>query len=99
MDIFRIQAVRNILELLLYYNEYPKIDKNLSDCNGGCCKNRNMQDNTSYIKRNGSKLQIDISVYDIEKCFDSLWIQDCINGIYLLMAPIKRGEVFRGSHS
>ena len=36
--IFRVQALRNILELLLYYAEYPKIDSKLTDCNVGCRK-------------------------------------------------------------
>ena len=86
--IFRVQAIRNILELLLYYDEYPKIDSNLTDSNVGCRKNRNIRDNIFVLQailndtRNGSKQQIDISVYDIEKCFDSLWVQDCINDIY-----------------
>ena len=30
---FRVQVIRNILELLLYNDEYPNIHSNLSDCN------------------------------------------------------------------
>ena len=41
---FRVQAIRNILELLLYYDEYPKVDSNLTDCNVGSRKNRNIRD-------------------------------------------------------
>ena len=86
--IFRVQALRNILELLLYYDEYSKIDSNLTDSNVGCRKNRNIRDNIFVLQailndnKNGSKEPIDISVYDVKKCFDSLWVQDCINDMF-----------------
>ena len=32
--------------------------------------------------RNGSKQPIDISVYDVIKCFDSLWVQECLNDMF-----------------
>ena len=59
--IFRVQAIRNILELLLYYDEYPKIDSNLTDSNVGCRKSRNICENIFVLQailndtRNGSK--------------------------------------------
>ena len=31
---------------------------------------------------NGSKEEIDIAIYDVDKCFDSLWLEECINDIY-----------------
>ena len=36
--VFRVQAIRNILELLLYYDEYPNIDSDLTDSNIGSIK-------------------------------------------------------------
>ena len=27
----------------------------------------------------GSKEALDISIYDAEKCFDSLWLEECVN--------------------
>ena len=30
----------------------------------------------------GHEKPIDLQVYDVEKCFDSLWLQECINDIY-----------------
>ena len=86
--IFRVQALRNILELLLYYDEYPKIDSTLTECNVGCRKSRNIRDNIFVLQailndtKNGSKDEIDISVYDVEKCIDSLWVQECINDMF-----------------
>ena len=86
--IFRVQVIRNILELLLYNDEYPNIDSNLSDCNVGCRKNRNIRDNIFVLQailndtRNGSKDAIDISVYDFIKCFDVLWVEECVNEMF-----------------
>ena len=31
---------------------------------------------------NGSKEAIDIAIYNVEKCFDALWLEECINDIY-----------------
>ena len=31
---------------------------------------------------NGNEEPIDIQVFDVEKCFDELWLQECINDLY-----------------
>ena len=31
---------------------------------------------------NGSKEPVDIGIYDIDKCFDSLWLDECINDMF-----------------
>ena len=31
---------------------------------------------------NGNEDYIDVQVFDIEKCFDALWTQDCINDVF-----------------
>jgi hypothetical protein len=86
--IFRVQAFRNILERLMYNDEYPTIDSNLTDCNVGARKNRNIRDNIFVLNAimndavNGSKEAIDIAIYDVEKCFDALWVEECINDLY-----------------
>ena len=36
---------------------------------------------TNYVIKEKSE-PIDIQVYDVEKCFDSLWLQECINDLY-----------------
>ena len=86
--IFRVQALRNILERLIYNDEYELIDSNLTDCNVGARKGRNIRDNIFVLNAimndsvNGTKEAIDIGIYDAEKCFDSLWLEECINDIY-----------------
>ena len=61
---------------------------NLSDSNVGSRKARNIRDNifvinaiTNSVKK-GSANPIDIHLYDVETCFDSLWLQECINDVY-----------------
>ena len=77
--IFRVQALRNILERLIYNDEYKNIDSNLTDCNVGARQNRNIRDNIFVLNAvmhdaiNGIKEAIDIVIYDVEKFFDALW--------------------------
>ena len=86
--IFRVQALRNILERLIYNDEYELIDSNLTDCNVGARKGRNIRDNIFVLNAlmndavNGTKEAVDIAIYDAEKCFDSLWLEECINDIH-----------------
>jgi hypothetical protein len=78
-------VLRNILERLIYNDEYATIDANLTDCNVGARKKQNVRDNLFVLNAimndavNGSKEAIDISIYDVEKCFDALWLDECIN--------------------
>ena len=86
--IFRTSIFRAILDRLIYNDEYENIDMNLSDSNVGSRKARNIRDNifvinaiTNSVKK-GSANPIDIHLYDVETCFDSLWLQECINDVY-----------------
>ena len=86
--IFRVTILRCILDRLMYNDEYPIIDKNLTDCNVGGRKGRNIRDNlfvvyavTNSLKRKNEE-PIDINVYDVMKCFDALWNEECINDLY-----------------
>ena len=72
---------------MIYNDEYPNIDNNLSDSNVGARKGRNIRDNIFVLNavvnsalRNSE--QIDIQVYDVEKCFDALWLKECISDLY-----------------
>ena len=86
--VFRVCVFRNILENLIYNDEYSNIDQNLTDSNVGGRKGRGIRDNLFVINaitnsvKHGSEEACDIQVYDIEKCFDSLWVQECINTLY-----------------
>ena len=51
-------------------------------------KRRNIRDNIYVINvilnsiRKGNEKACDITIYDIEKCFDALWVQERINTLY-----------------
>ena len=86
--IFRVVTLRNILDKLIYNDEYPTIDAKLTDSNVGARQNRNIRDNlfvvnailNDVVKR---KLKgIDVQVFDIYKCFNKLWAKECSNDIY-----------------
>ena len=79
--IFRVPIFRTILDRLIYNDQYEVIDEALSDSNVGARKNRNVRDNIFVLNAitnsviNGNSEPIDIQVFDIEKCFDALWVQ------------------------
>ena len=86
--IFRVTIFRSILDRLIYNDEIEKIDSSLTDSNVGARKHRNIRDNifvmnaikNSLTKQN--KEAYDFQIYDIEKCFDKLWLQEVINCLY-----------------
>ena len=56
---------------------------------------------------NGSKEPVYIGIYDIDKCFDSLWLDECINDMFeaglqntklnLLLGHPRRGGLYRSA--
>ena len=86
--IFRLSIFRTVLDRLIYNDEYEGIDNNLTDSNVGARKSRNIRDNifvlnaitNSVVK--GKEKAVDLQEYDIEKCFDALWLQECINDVF-----------------
>ena len=68
--IFRVTIFRSILDRLIYNDEIQNIDKNLTDCNVGARKHRNIRDNifvmnailNSYQKEHKEALDIQKSL-------------------------------------
>ena len=60
----------------------------MSDSNIGARKHKNIRDHLFILYSvinsviNGNNECIDIQIFDIQKCFDSLWIDDCFNDLY-----------------
>ena len=86
--VFRLTVLRSILDRLIYNDLYPVIDLSLTDAAVGNKKGRNIRDNlfvvnaiTNSIIR-GNEEPCELGIYDAEKCFDSLWSQDCLNDLY-----------------
>ena len=73
---------------MIYNDEYENVDENLSDCNVGSRKRRNIRDNLFVMNaimnssKQGCDSACDINVYDVRKCFDSLWLAECINDLF-----------------
>ena len=86
--IFTVTIFRSIMDRLIYNDEYTTIDSNLSDCNVGARKNRNIRDNIFVLNaiinsiNKGNEDPVDVQVYDVEKCFDSLWLHEVVNSLF-----------------
>ena len=86
--IFRSPVLRNILDKLMHNDEYNTIDENLTDGNVGSRKHRNVRDNLFVINavmneaKQKPEVSLDLNVYDAFKCFDSMWLKECINDLY-----------------
>jgi hypothetical protein len=87
-EIFRVSVFRAILDRLIYNDEYQNIDSNLTDSNVGARKFRNIRDNIFVLnaimnsQKNTIEEALDMHVYDVEQCFDSLWLEEVINCLY-----------------
>ena len=79
--IFILTVLKKISDKLMFFD-------NMSDSNIGGRKERNIKNHlfmfygiiNSVI--NGNEDCIDIQIYDIIKCFDGLWLEDCLNDIF-----------------
>ena len=86
--IFLVPIFRTILDRMIYNDEYDTIDDDLTDSNVGARKNRNIRDNIFVLNAitnsivNGKESAVDVQVFDVEKCFDALWMQECINDLF-----------------
>ena len=96
--IFIQTVLKKILDKLIYADTIEYIDKSMSDSNIGARKQRNIRDHlfvlyaviNSVIK--GGEECIDVQVYDIQKAFDSLWLDESFNDIYDALPQNKRDD-------
>ena len=86
--VFNVSKVRSLLDKLLYEDEYDTIDEELSDCNIGGRRGRNIRDHLFVVYAvindviNGTAPPIDIQTLDIYKCFDEMWYAETHNDLY-----------------
>ena len=85
--VFNVMTVRTVIDNLMYNDYYDIIDQNMSDSNVGGRKERNIRDNlfivygiVNYALK--EKLEVDINLYDLAKCFDSMWYQETMNDLW-----------------
>ena len=86
--IFILTVMKKILDKLIYVDKYDDIDKNMTDSNIGARKNRNIKDHLLIIHGiinsvvRGNEDCIDVQIYDLEKAFDALWLEDVLNDAF-----------------
>ena len=74
---------------LIYLDYYKQLDESMSDSQVGARKGKNVRNHIwilngiiSDVLRSKSKKPVDIQIYDYKQCFDSLWLQECMNDLY-----------------
>lgn len=88
--IFILTAFKKMIDKLTYNDLYEDIDENMSASNIGARKGRNIYSlRKTFIVYaiinsiiNGNEPPIDLQIYDLIQCFDSLWLDDCMNDVY-----------------
>ena len=70
--VFRTTSLRNIMDRLIYNDEYQGVDESLTDCNVGSRRNRNIRDNLFVMNavmnvcKRGEDSPCDINVYEVK---------------------------------
>ena len=96
--IFILTVMKKMLDKLIYAENYSDIDERMSDCNIGARRKRNIKDHLLIIHGvinsvvRGNEECIDIQIYDIEKAFDALWLEDSLNDIFDNIAEENRND-------
>lgn len=86
--VFVLSCFRTILDKLIYFDSYETIDSAMSDSNVGARKGRNIRNHLFIINgvmnsvKQGEAEPVDIQLYDIKQCFDSMWPAETMNDLY-----------------
>jgi hypothetical protein len=74
---------------LIYQDIYDVIDKSMSDSQVGSRKRKNIRNHIWVVNSiicdtlsTKKKKPVDIQIYDYKQCFDSLWLEECLNDMY-----------------
>ena len=79
---------RMVMDRMLYNEYYPSLEENMSPSNIGAMKNKNIRNHLFILYGiinsvlQGEEKCIDIQIYDVEQCFDALWLEDCMLDLY-----------------
>lgn len=86
--VFKLSVIRTILDTLIYLDKYDEIDRNMSDSNIGGRKKRNIRNHLFVLYgilnsvRQKESRPVDIQLYDIRQCFDSMWEEETMNDMF-----------------
>ena len=96
--IFILSVLRKIFDKLIYNDKYQDIDQGMSDSNIGARRQKNIKNHLFVVygiihsiihDGNGC---IDICIYDLEKAFDALWLEDCLIDLYDTLPVEQRDD-------
>jgi hypothetical protein len=77
-----------MLMKMTYNDKYSIVDENMSDSNVGARKGKNIRNHIFILNGvineavNQKKHGIDLQILDYKQCFDSLWIEECMNDLW-----------------
>ena len=87
--IFLVTTFRSILMKLIYRDKYDLIDNSMSDSQIGSRKRKSIRNHIwvingiiSDVLSTKKKNPIDIQIFDYKQCFDSLWLEECMNDMF-----------------
>ena len=87
--IFVVSVFRSIMMKLIYRDIYKTIDGSMSDSQVGSRKGKNIRNHIWVLNSvvtdtlsSKKKKSIDVQIYDFKQCFDSLWLEECLNDMY-----------------
>ena len=87
--IFIVSVFRSILMRMIYLDKYSCLDDSMSDAQVGGRKGRSVRNHIWVLNAvicdilsKKSKTPIDLQIFDYKECFDSLWLEECLNDLY-----------------
>ena len=87
--IFLVTIFRSLLMRLIYLDKYETLDKSMSDSQVGARRGKNVRNHIwvlngviSDIMSSKKMTPVDVLIFDYRQCFDSLWLQECMNDLY-----------------
>ena len=87
--VFIVTIFRSLMMKLIYKDIYVIIDESMSDSQIGSRKGKNIRNHIWVLNSiicdvlsTKRKKPIDLHIYDYKQCFDSLWLEECLNDMY-----------------
>ena len=88
--IFLVTVFRSILMRLIYLEKYELLDHSMSDSQVGGRKGKSVRNHIWVLNgvicdilSNKKITPVDLQIFDYKQCFDGLWLEECMNDMYL----------------